>query len=83
MKLGQLCCCGSCQWIFKFTRPDNGCPKCKFAYYSAHAVFGNRTYRYAKTQEPWKNQKLVEFMVLLDKELEAEKKRLQKEIDKK
>lgn len=50
----QLRVCASCQWIFD-RKDASACPQCGFAHYGARMVFGDRAYRYAKTQKPWKD----------------------------
>ena len=65
----KLRVCASCEWIFnKFY----SCPKCKFGSYSAHLVYGNKCYEYAKTQEPWKERILTKISENLDKIIERE-----------
>jgi hypothetical protein len=52
--------CASCEWVF--LRTDSpACPKCGFAHYGARSVYGNKAYRYAKTQEPWIKRKLDQY----------------------
>jgi len=67
IKRAKLFVCASCEWIFKTSR--NGCPKCGFAYYGAHFCYGNKAYRYFKTQQPWKDKRLFELEVKLNKEI--------------
>ncbi len=50
-KKASLRCCGSCMWIYKGA--DRTCPQCQWASYGARYVFGDKAYRYAKTQRPW------------------------------
>ena len=57
-KLAKLRCCASCMWIFKTTLT---CPRCSFASYGARFIFGNKAYKYAKTQEPWMKRKLDKY----------------------
>lgn len=61
--------CGSCEWIFKMVDNDPTCPKCEFGSYGAKYVYGNRAYRYAKTQHPWKQKKMFSYDCKLDKEI--------------
>jgi hypothetical protein len=68
---GLLRCCGRCQWIF--ASREDGCPKCDFASYSAHYVFGKRAYSYALTQKPWFDIKMGEYAAKLLSEVEAYK----------
>ena len=63
----KLRVCASCEWIYK---EDSDCPKCGFASYSARYVYGKRAYRFAKTQEPWKQRKLAEYKLKLNEEIE-------------
>lgn len=72
--------CSSCEWIFK-AHPARvgiygnvvltGCPKCKFSSYGARWVYGNKCYRYAKTQEPWLKRKVDDYVLKLLKEIEG------------
>jgi len=50
--------CASCEWIFKRSDGYDECPKCGFAHYGARFVYGDKAYRYAKTQEPYIERKL-------------------------
>lgn len=70
-KRAKLFVCASCEWIFKTPDEDSGgCPKCHWAYYGAHYVYGNSAYRYYKSQEPWKRRKLANFEVKLNIEID-------------
>ena len=51
----KLRVCASCEWIFN---EYSACPKCGFAYLSAHYTYGKKCYTYAKTQKPWKDKKM-------------------------
>ncbi len=58
--------CASCEWLYKgYTE----CPKCGFASYSAHYVYGHRAYSLFKTQTPWKIKKLNQYENKLDEEI--------------
>lgn len=59
--------CGSCEWIYSDTpkSKETGCPKCGFASYGARSVYGNRAYKYAKTQKPWFDKKMSDYAVKL------------------
>ena len=59
-KSAKLMVCASCEWIFK---GNDGCPKCGFAYYTAHYVYGDKAYRYAKTQQPWMDKKMFAYQM--------------------
>lgn len=61
--------CASCEWIYK-TDTMAECPLCQFGHYSAHYVYGRRAYKYLKTQKPWKDKKLMEYMRWLDTTVE-------------
>lgn len=61
--------CASCEWIFKAKDNNPECPKCGFGSYRARFVYGNKAYRYARTQEPWKKRKLYEYEEQLNKEI--------------
>lgn len=56
--------CMSCEWIWKEDGPrpdtghDDGCPMCGFGHYGAYFAYGRKAYSYAKTQKPWKDQKM-------------------------
>lgn len=62
--------CASCEWVFRKSEqkdPDEGCPQCHFGHYSARYVYGDSAYRYSKTQKPWKDKKMAEFELLLNR----------------
>jgi hypothetical protein len=59
----KLRICAQCKWIYD-TPTD--CPQCGFASYGARYVYGNKAYRYKKTQEPWKIQKMIAYELKLD-----------------
>lgn len=40
---------------------------CGFGYYSAHFVYGKKAYQYFKTQHQWKERKLFNETVRLEK----------------
>lgn len=70
MKLkANLRVCASCEWIFRNDVVGCNCPKCDFGSYGAHHVYGNRCYRFAKTQEPWYDQKMFDYSCKLQKEI--------------
>jgi len=60
--------CASCEWIFKVTEHEM-CPKCGFGSYGARYVYGDKAYRYAKTQKPWKDKKLRRYKIELDEQI--------------
>ena len=64
----KLRACASCEWIFKESGP---CPKCGFAHYGARFVYGDRAYRYAKTQQPWIDRKGAEYILKLQKHIRS------------
>jgi len=66
----KLRVCASCEWIFKISYPDIGCPKCGFAHYSARYVYDNDAYRYQYTQKPWMKRKLDNYRYKLLSEIE-------------
>ena len=68
-KDAKLRVCASCEWIFVRIREDEGCPKCGFAHYGARFVYGNRAYRYLRTQKPWFTRKMNEYACELHKEI--------------
>lgn len=51
----KLRVCASCEWVFT---GDVECPECGFGSYGAHYVYGDKAYRYKRTQEPWLLKKL-------------------------
>lgn len=59
-KLANLRVCASCEWIFKLSEYKS-CPKCGFAHYGAYYVYGDRCYKFSKTQEPWLNKKVEDY----------------------
>lgn len=65
-KLANLRACASCEWIFSMA---DDCPKCGFAHYGARFVYGDKAYRYAKTQEPWMRKKLSRYEAELRREI--------------
>lgn len=67
-KLAILRVCASCEWVFRLPAPD-GCPKCQFGHYGARYVYGNRAYRYEKTQKPWYDKKMFNFSMGLWREI--------------
>jgi hypothetical protein len=68
-KDAKLRVCASCEWIFKLSGIDNGCPKCGFGHYGARFVYGVKAYSYAKTQEPWFDKKMTDYSLKLRKEI--------------
>lgn len=68
----KLRVCASCEWIFieDEKTKEIGCPKCGFGHYGAKFVYGNRAYRYQRTQKPWIDKKLSEYTFKLMKEIE-------------
>lgn len=58
--------CASCEWVFK---GGTECPKCRWVSYGARFVFGPKCYRYAVSQEPWKQRKLFERSMELEDEI--------------
>jgi predicted nucleic acid-binding Zn-ribbon protein len=64
--------CASCEWVFRKTEDTelNGCPKCGFAHYGAHFVYGDAAYRYVDTQKPWLDRKITEYTLKLYKEID-------------
>ena len=69
----KLRTCASCEWIFKLDDPMKSqmCPKCGFGHYSARYVYGNKAYRYAKTQQPWYDKKMADYSYKLRQEINA------------
>lgn len=67
----KLRVCASCEWIYKINNieDDRGCPKCGFATYGARFVYGDKAYRYAKTQKPWLDRKLSDYETKLRQEI--------------
>lgn len=45
------------------------CPKCGFAHYGAHYVYGSKCYSYAKTQKPWIDKKMTAYLIELEKDV--------------
>lgn len=60
--------CASCEWIFT---GDVECPKCGFGSYGARFVYGDKAYRFKRTQEPWKNQKMASYALKLSAEIDG------------
>ena len=76
--IAKLRVCSSCGWIYKVENGDIGCPKCGFPSYSARLVYGNKAYKYAKTQEPWKNRKMDKYEMKLNDEIRKTNPLIQK-----
>ena len=68
--LAILRTCAHCEWIFKMENNCPLCPKCGFSPYGARYAYGDKAYRYAKSQKPWKDRKMNDFEMKLDKEIE-------------
>ena len=68
-KDAKLRVCASCEWVF--VKPDDfeGCPKCGFGHYGARYVYGNKAYRYLKTQKPWFDRNMNRYALELRKEI--------------
>lgn len=60
-KIPELRTCASCEWVFKAKDNDPTCPMCGFGSYGARYVYGNKAYRYSKTQKPWKDKKMQKY----------------------
>jgi len=58
----KLRVCASCEWVFL---GGVECPQCGFGSYGARYVYGNRAYRYKKTQEPWIERKIEHYRLTL------------------
>jgi len=56
MKPATLRVCMHCEWIYK--GDPTRCPLCTWPSYGAHYAYGDKAYRLAITQEPWKKRKL-------------------------
>jgi len=70
MRDANLRTCAFCEWIFKLSDSDSiVCPRCGFGSYGARYVYGDKAYRYEKTQEPWKKRKMERFETELDLEI--------------
>jgi len=67
----KLRVCASCEWIFKENEKtfEDGCPKCGFVHYPARYVYGRKAYAYSKSQYPWKEKKMTDYSIQLDKEI--------------
>lgn len=68
-KLTTLRTCASCEWVFKLVDGNPECPKCNFGSYGARCVYGNQAYSHAKTQKPWKDNKLFSYHLSLEAEI--------------
>jgi hypothetical protein len=62
----KLRVCASCEWIWRWGQTETDCPYCHFASYGAHYVYGKKAYKYEKTQEPWKNNQLQQYLEKLN-----------------
>lgn len=63
----KLRVCASCEWIFT---DGVTCPKCQFGSYGARYVYGNKAYRYVKSQKPWFDRKVADYSVKLLQEID-------------
>lgn len=70
-RVAVLRVCASCKWVYKATGSDTACPKCGSASYGARQIYGHRAYTYAKTQKPWKDEKMFVYELGLDVEIQA------------
>ena len=70
-KNAKLRVCSCCEWIFYIDEASihGGCPVCNFAHYGARFVYGNKAYRFAKTQQPWYEQKIADYSCKVGSEL--------------
>ena len=69
LKYSHVRVCASCEWIFKSKNPQ--CPKCNFGSYAAAKVYGKKAYDFIYSQEPWKERKLLNHSLQLDREIVA------------
>lgn len=70
-KQADLRVCASCEWVFARSETDVtilGCPKCGFSSYGARYVYGDKAYRYKRTQEPWLTRQVAGYKMMLIKE---------------
>jgi predicted RNA-binding Zn-ribbon protein involved in translation (DUF1610 family) len=65
----KLRTCASCEWLFKESVSCLSCPKCGFAHYGARFVYGDKCYKYSKTQQPWLDKKIVQYIKQLRDEV--------------
>ena len=68
-KTAPLRTCAACEWVFVKKGEDTTCPKCGFVSYGARFVYGNAAYRYARTQKPWKDRKMLNYEIGLNREI--------------
>lgn len=73
--------CASCEWIYKVGKNPGifghnwDCPKCSFISYGARHVYGNKCYKYTKSQQPCIDGKVHNYRIkLLDEINEGKKK---------
>ena len=67
--------CARCEWIWKVSETDiEICPLCGFGSYGAHYVYGKKAYDYAVSQEPWKQRKITNYTLLINREVERIKR---------
>jgi len=52
---------------------DPSCPQCSFGSYGARYVYGDKAYKYAKTQKPWKDRKMFDYEMKLDRIIKQSK----------
>ena len=60
----KLRVCARCEWVFKRNKctDENGCPQCGFAHYGARYSYGDIAYLYVRTQKPWFERKMNEYV---------------------
>ena len=69
LKYSHVRVCASCEWVFKSRNPK--CPKCDFGSYAAARVYGKKAYDFIYSQEPWKERKIANYSLQLDREIVA------------
>ena len=57
-----------CEFIF---RNHESCPYCEMGHYGARFVYGDKCYKYEKTQEPWRKKKRARYESMLDDIIEG------------
>ncbi len=69
-KLANLRVCASCEWIFRLDQHSVECPKCQFGSYGARRVYGDKCYRFEKTQQPWYDKIMTHYSIKLRMEID-------------
>lgn len=60
--------CASCEWVYRSPEGPTVCPVCQFpGCYGARRTYGENAANYETNQKPWKEKKLSNFSIELDR----------------